>query len=193
MVASTHDGPERTRRIDAQRNQARIFAAAKSCFADKGAAARMEDIARLAQMGVGSLYRSFGSRAGLAEAIFRDSLNELVVLANQLSAQKDPAASLKIWLRTYTTELYGKRLMLGDLLPLFDAQPQLVIDARAHAVAALAKVLTKAQAEGAVRGDVDAHALMQLVNGLAAPADGDPDRAHLLLDVVLDGLSLGHR
>lgn len=190
MKETASEGPARVRRIDARRNSARIFSAAKRCFAEQGSAARMEDIARLAGVGVGSLYRSFGSRAGLAEAIFREALGDLVAMANRSAEACDPGAALRTWLRTYIDEIHAKRLMLGDLTSLFDSDPQLLADARADAAAALATVLTRAQESGAVRTDVGAEALMQLVNGLTAPADGDPEQARMLLDIVLDGLAV---
>ena len=67
MQADASKGP-RERRVDARRNRERIFAAAKFCFEAQGAGAAMEDIARAAGVGIGSLYRAFGNRAGLAEA-----------------------------------------------------------------------------------------------------------------------------
>jgi AcrR family transcriptional regulator len=189
----TNNGSEieqREPRADARRNRARIFAAAKRCFAEQGAAARMEDIAKLAETGIGTLYRSFGNRAGLAEAIFREALDELVEIANAQSEEGNPRATLERWLTTYIDEIYAKRTMLGDLMPLFESEPDLLEGARANAVAALGAVLARAQEAGAVRADIDAGALMQLVNGLAAPAGSDPKQARLLLEVVLDGLAV---
>ena len=95
------DSSSKLRRIDARRNRARIFTAAKKLFAEQSGSARMEDIARLAGVGVGSLYRSFGNRAGLAEAIFRDILDDLVEMANRLGLDRDPCSALRIWLQTY--------------------------------------------------------------------------------------------
>jgi AcrR family transcriptional regulator len=72
MTMTVSQPSSRPKRADAIRNRERIFAAAKHCFAERGAATTMEDIARRAEVGVGSLYRAFGNRAGLAEAIFCD-------------------------------------------------------------------------------------------------------------------------
>ena len=186
------DRPKRGRRIDALRNEERIFAAAKRAFAATGASTKMEDIARAAGVGVGSLYRSFGNRAGLAEAIFREAVTELAQLADERGAEADAATALKIWLRTYVDELQAKRTMLGDLMPLFESNPEMLTSARADAVKALERVLLRAQAAGEARADVDADALMQLVNGLA-PADGDRERAQLLLNIVIDGLAVPNK
>ncbi len=192
MKDTASPGSARVRRSDARRNWDRVFAAAKKCFAEQGPSVRMEDIARLAGVGVGTLYRSFGNRAGLAEAIFREALDDLVDMANRSTNERDPGMALRTWLQTYIDEIYAKRLMLSDLTPLFDSEPQLLADARANAVTALATVLVSAQEASVARADIDAGALMQLVNGVVAPADGDPKRARLLLEVVLDGLA-AHR
>lgn len=183
--ATAHRKP----RADAERNRQRIFAAAKRCFAERGATTRMEDIAALAETGIGTLYRSFGNRAGLAEAIFREALDELVEIADRQSGEEDPRIALGRWLRVYVDGIYAKRTMLDDLLPLFESDPELLERARAKAVAALGSVLTRAQAADMVRTDIDADSLLQLVNGLTAPAGGDPARARHLLGIILDGLA----
>lgn len=184
------DSSSKLRRIDARRNRARIFTAAKKLFAEQSGSARMEDIARLAGVGVGSLYRSFGNCAGLAEAIFRDILDDLVEMANRLGLDRDPCSALRIWLQTYIDGLHAKRSMLGDLAPLFESDPKLLASARAKAASALATVLVRAQEAGAVRSDIDADALAQLINGLAGNSDSDhPQRAELLLEIILDGLA----
>ncbi|WP_170153429.1 TetR/AcrR family transcriptional regulator [Roseiarcus fermentans] len=184
------DNWSKIRRIDARRNRARIFTAAKKLFSEQSGSTRMEDIARLAGVGVGSLYRSFGNRAGLAEAIFRDILDELVEMANRLGLDRDPCSALRIWLQTYIDGLHAKRSMLGDLAPLFESDPKLLASARTKAASALATVLVRAQEAGAVRSDIDAEALTQLINGLAGSSNSaEPQRADLLLEVILDGLA----
>ncbi|WP_095011635.1 TetR/AcrR family transcriptional regulator [Tsuneonella mangrovi] len=178
------------KRADARRNRDRIFAAAKECFAAAGPAVRMEDIARAADTGIGTLYRSFGNRAGLAEAIFRDALERLVEAANQSGmADSDPEASLQSWIAIYVSEMQAKRTMLADLTPLFEADPSILPDARASAAAALGKLLDCAQAAGKVRPDIDGESLMLLVNGIAVGPASGTDATRRLLQVVFDGLS----
>ena len=175
-------------RADARRNRERIFAAAKACFEANGAAAGMPEIARAAGVGVGSLYRAFGSRAGLAEAIYRDALEVLVEEAARSSVDPDSWQALVAWLHAYVTELHAKRTMLSELYPLFERDPALLTESRLRAVAALDVVLRRAQGDGRVRTDLSAADLMQLVNGAAGLIGDDLSRARRLLKVVIDGL-----
>ncbi len=182
-AASGHGG-----RADARRNRQRIFIAAKACFAEQGGGASMEDIARRAGVGVGTLYRAFASRAGLAETIYRETLDELVAAAEQFANGLDPWTALTKWLTAYVTEMSAKRSMLSDLQPLFDKDPALLAEARAKAVGALQTVLSRAQHAGVARQDVLAFDLIPLLNGAVPSPASNPVHAYALLDIILVGL-----
>ena len=180
-------GP-RGQRADARRNRERIFAAAKACFEAHGAAAGMPEIARAAGVGVGSLYRAFGSRGGLAEAIYREALDDLVEAAARSAVCPDAWEGMVGWLQAYVTELHAKRTMFSELQPLFDRDPALVTESRLRAVEAVDVVLRRAQETGAARQDIGAADLLQVVNGAAGAVADDLARAQRLLQVVIDGL-----
>ncbi len=187
-MAETGRTGVRGQRADARRNRERIFAAAKACFEAHGAAAGMPEIARAAGVGVGSLYRAFGSRGGLAEAIYREALDELVEAAARSAVYPDAWEGMVAWLQAYVTELHAKRTMFSELQPLFDRDPALVTESRMRAIKAVDVVLRRAQEAGAARRDIGAADLMQLVNGAAGVVAEDRARAQCLLQVVIDGL-----
>lgn len=187
IAAVTHRAP----RADAQRNRDLIFAAAKICFAEPGAGSGMEDIARRAGVGVGTLYRAFGSRLGLAEALYQEMLEELAGAATRLVKDGDPYEALATWLRAYVGQLQSKRAMLGELQPMLDRNPGMVEDARKRAAEALALVLEPAQKRHQVRADLLPADLMQLVSGMMGSGLAEPGRAELLLGIILDGIRIG--
>ena len=175
-------------RADAKRNRRRIFEAAKACFAESGAGASMEDIARRAEVGVGTLYRAFGNRSGLAEAVFHDMVEELVHAASQLAASKDPCLALNMWAREYGRQMASKRAMIGELQPLFETDPALLHNSRLRAAEALEAVLSAARDAGCVRKDVLATDLIVLLNSAASPGPADPERDDRLIGIILDGI-----
>ena len=178
----------RAERADARRNRARVFAAAQACFAERGAEASMEDIAHRAGVGIGTLYRAFGRRAQLAEAVFCDLADALAEEATRLARADDPWEALAAWLAAYTGLLRSKRAMWGALRPLFQHHPALLLESRQRAVAVVDALLRPLQTAGVVRPDLHAADLLQLVNGAAGSAAADPERAEVLLSIVLDGI-----
>ena len=186
--SATRLDSRRELRADARRNRELIFAAARRCFSDKATSTSMEEIAQQAGVGVGSLYRAFGNKSGLAEAIFRDAMDQLVTQADQLATSDDPFRALHEWLAGYVRQILAKRTMLSELQPLFDKDPELVESSRAAVVSALRVVLRPAQQAKAVRDDITEVELMALVNGSLLPGMTDPGRALQLLGVILDGM-----
>jgi hypothetical protein len=115
-----NDSSKPKKRADARRNQGRIFAAAKTCFADESKSYGMEDKARRA--GVAS---AFGNRSGLVEAVYCDMLDELAKAAANLSEDPRPWHALRAWLEAYVDQLIAKRSIIRELQPLFDQNAHL--------------------------------------------------------------------
>ena len=175
-------------RADAKRNRQRVFDAAKVCFATNGAGANMEDIARQAGVGVGTLYRAFGNRSGLAEAVFQDMIEELARAATELTSEENPCVALRMWAHEYGRQLASKRAMIGELQPLFEKNPTLLPESRVRAAEALEVVLVKARDAGCVRKDVLATDLILLLNSAASPGPADSERDERLIGIILDGI-----
>ena len=169
-------------RQDARRNLERIFTDAKESFAEQGSAVTMEGVAKRAGVGVGTLYRRFGSRAGLVEALYHDAVEQVAAEATALARHSDPWEALTRWCRAYVDLRETKRTMLAELTPLFEQRPEWHDDYRRRARVILGGFLTRAQTAGLARDDIDAGDLITLLNaGMAGPSDR-------LLDIVLAGI-----
>jgi AcrR family transcriptional regulator len=180
--------PPALKRSDARLNRERALEAARICFSDPARNAAMEDIAREAGVGVGTLYRAFGSRSALAEAVFADMLERLVRLAPQQPGQGDHWGAVAAWLRYYMQQMLSKRAMIAELQPLFTSNPQLLDDARKRAAQSFARVMAPAQEAGLLRDGLTAGDVMHLIDGIVARGGADQQRAAYLLDIVLTGI-----
>jgi AcrR family transcriptional regulator len=179
---------ERPMRADARRNRQRVFEVARELFATADCDPSMEQIARAAGVGVGTMYRNWPSRSALVEEIYRDDVAGLTARAAQHSDEQRPWDALVRWLRDYLAHAQAKRGMLTQLGAAFDARPELLTESRRQILAATAVVLEPAQRAGVVRADLTAADLIQLVRGIVLSAIVPPDRYEMLLDVVLDGI-----
>ena len=97
-VAESRLGGARKLRADAERNREQLIAAAKAAFAARGADAPLEDIARRAGLGIGTLYRHFPTREPLLAAVYRREVEQLAAAADRLLAERPPLAALEAWL-----------------------------------------------------------------------------------------------
>jgi AcrR family transcriptional regulator len=183
-------GP-RPMRADARRNYEQLLRVARDVFTAHGPDASLEEIARRAGVGVGTLYRHFPTRRDLYEAVIRDHAEALAVLADELRDSPSPGEALATWLRAelvHSAKFGG--LGAAVMNSLTDEETTLSEACRSmHASAAA--MLTRAQEAGVVRSDVDASSLLRLVNAIAVAnehvADGAAKADHLL-SIVLDGL-----
>ncbi len=178
-------------RADARRNRERLLTAARSAFAEQGADAPLEDIAKLAGVGIGTLYRHFPTRLALQEAVFRDQVEAVCESAAELRDSHEPGEALALWLRSLTGYIATKRGLSSALIKALGKDSELVSSCSAQMKVAGSGLLANAQQAGAVRQEVDIADLLRLVHAVVlateqAPADdGQRDR---LLSVVLDGL-----
>ena len=179
----------RPQRADAQRNRARILEAAESVFAAEGIEVPVDTIAVKAGVGVGTLYRHFPTKEKLCEAILLDRLAALTLDAQALADASDPAAAFFGYLEHIVEEGAAKRDLMVAVMGAgleFEVTSAEIKDGLREAVAAL---LVRAQAVGAVRPDVTADMVVSLVGATcqaAAHAAGTP--AGDLLAIVCDGL-----
>ena len=181
------DGDGRPLRADARRNYERLVAAAKQVFAEHGAGAPMEAIAKEAGVGVGTLYRHFPKRIDVVEAVYRTEVDELVRAAEGATAL-DPWSGLVSWLESFVRYAEGKRILLSELREAFEKNPQLKVASRERIDGAIDSVLRRAQAAGVARADVDGSDVMQLVGPMCTSGTLTPGQTERLLAMILDGL-----
>ncbi len=178
-------------RADARRNRERLLVAARSAFAEHGADAPLDEIARRAGVGIGTLYRHFPTRLALQEAVFRDQVGAVCAGASELRDSRPPGEALAIWLRSLIGYIATKRGLSSALMSALGKDSELVSSCSAQMKVAGKELLVSAQQVGAVRPEVDIADLLRLVHAIVlateqAPRDdGQRDR---LLSVVLDGL-----
>jgi AcrR family transcriptional regulator len=183
---------DRPLRADARDNRAKILAAAQSAFESVGPEANLRDIARRAGVAQGTVHRHFPTKQALFSAIITERLRELAVLARQLRAGQTPGEAFIAFL-TATVEHSRHNRSLSAVFEEAGGDEDMEAAGR-EMNAELALLLDQAQAEGAIRGDIDLadiHAIAAAILALDAhPAADDADRAKRVA-VVFDGLRSG--
>jgi AcrR family transcriptional regulator len=174
-------------RADARRNRERLIQVARQVLTARGSEASMEEIAKSADVGVGTLYRHFPRRIDLVEAVYRDDVDGLVCLAEQ-QAEADPWEALTTWLVGFVRYAQSKRTFLTELHEAFEKNPDLALSLREKIGSAAGAVLARAQAAGVARDDIDQRDLMQLVGGMCMSRGATLEQNERLLALVLDGL-----
>jgi AcrR family transcriptional regulator len=186
------DAPaERPLRADAVRNRTRLLEVARGAFEEHGADVSLEEIARTAGVGIGTLYRHFPTRDALLAAVFRDRINGLAQFGDELLEAPDAFDALVRWLRAHLVNASACHGLGGAVvIELLDGDEDALLLC-SHMRLVGAQLLERAQAQGAVRADTDVDDLVRLVNALvSATADAD-DRAALtdrLFALMVDGL-----
>jgi len=175
-------------RADARRSHERLLAAATAAFAEKGADAPLEDIARRAGVGIGTLYRHFPTRLDLQEAVFRTQVSVVCARGEELATFPSPGEAFAGWLRVLATYLVTKRGLASALIAARGRDSD-VISACSRTIRETAgRLLDRAQQAGAVRADLTATDVMMLVHGVVVATERTPDQADRLLSLTLDGL-----
>ena len=187
MTAPTHDKPLRK---DAQRNREKLLAAAVELFAERGTEGSLEEVAKRAGVGIGTLYRHFPTRDALVEAAYRNEVAQLRAAADELLAELPPDRALEAWMRRFVDYGSAKRGMRDALHSIAGAGSDLFAETRGSVTEAVA-VLLKAGAEaGSLRSDVEAEDVLRAMGAIWMVAEGDDfaDQAMRILRLVLDGL-----
>jgi AcrR family transcriptional regulator len=185
------DGAIRPLRADAQRNVERLIAAARDAFAIHGPEASLDDIARRAGVGSGTLYRHFPTRVSLMEAVYRESVRSFCADGDRLLATESAADALIDWLRGFVGYVAQKRGLAAALTG--DQARSSGIFAEAHEMIAATgtALLERAKAAGAVRKDVSLMDLMRLVGAIAQAGETSSEGAALsdrLLLLAMEGV-----
>jgi AcrR family transcriptional regulator len=178
-------------RADARRNRARVLEAARVAFAAEGASVPLDEIARRAGVGAGTVYRHFPTKETLFEAVVHDRLRQLTADGRALSADADPGEALFRFIERLVTEAALKR----DLIDALNGAGADITAALAGVVGELraetGRLLARAQQAGAVRDDIDISDLMALLSGMiqaTQPRPGPNVEPRRAIAVLCDGL-----
>jgi AcrR family transcriptional regulator len=178
-------------RADARRNRELLLAAALAVFTESGADdTSLEEVARRAGVGIGTLYRHFPGRNALLEAVYRDQVDALSRQASELLTADSPGDALKTWLRAMV-EFGTTKHTLGAALAADSGKDAPVFSAcRDLLTSAADALLARAQQAGVVRAGVTPTDLIRLSYGVAMAAEHAADpagQADRLLSLMLDG------
>jgi len=177
----------RPKRADALRNYEKLVAAAREAFAEGGASTSLEEIARRAKVGIGTLYRHFPTRQSLLEAVYVDEVEALCQSAADL-AELPPWEALIAWLHRFVGYMATKQALAGELMNYFDRDAVVFQSCRRVLFAAGEPLLARAQEAGVVRDDASLTEIIQMVGGIAKIQAAEPKQVDHILELALDGL-----
>jgi AcrR family transcriptional regulator len=185
--ASTQTLLSRPQRADARRNYEKILAAAREAFAEGGESTALEEIARRADVGIGTLYRHFPTRQALVEAVYLEEVGEVCRSAAELD-DHDPWEALNRWFERFIPYIATKQALAHELQNYLDPDSPIFRDCRAQLFAAGEPLLKRAQDAGVVRPDVSTAQVIHMVIGIAKTPAGEPGEIEHLVRIALDGL-----
>jgi len=179
---------ERPMRADARRNYERIVATAKDLFAH-GADVPLDDIAKKACVGAGTLYRHFPTREKLIEAVYRDEISLLADRAFVLHDELPPWEALEAWLVEQVTWVVERHKLATILKESIDSGSETFQYCQARLREATGVLVDAAQDAGLIRADVDGVDVLRLGHGAGmAVKNCTPEEGKRVLSVILDGL-----
>ncbi len=182
---------QRNRRSDAQRNRERILEVAKGAFTRYGADASLDEIAKTAGVGPGTLYRHFPTRDALIEAVYRSEVEKLAEAARGFAAAMSPVEALRAWLLLFVDYVAAKHIIAPALNSVAGGPTRLYEGSRSLIQRAIDELVKSAKKSGAVRRDVDASDLLRAVIGVSYVGSGADwqQSARKLVDILIAGSS----
>lgn len=182
-------------RADSARNRQLLIDTAKAAFADVGINVSLEEIARRAQVGIGTLYRHFPSREAVVEAVYRHEVEQLAEAVPQLLESLPPGEALHKWMHLFIDYIATKRVIAPSLGAAAGATSALRANSAELIMRAVTTLVTRAAESGAVRKDIAPSDLLRAMIGVSY---GNPDEAwessaRRLIDLLMDGLRLKGR
>jgi len=176
-------------RADARRNREKLLAAATEVFAEAGTDASLEEVAKRAGVGIGTLYRHFPTRAALVEAAYRNEVERLCGAAVKLLGALSADLALAEWMDRFVAYSTAKRGMKDALQSVVASGSDLFADTRRQIVQAIATLLEAGAADGTIRADVDAEDVLRAMGAVWLVTD--EEQARRLLRLLMDGLRHG--
>jgi AcrR family transcriptional regulator len=176
-------------RSDAQRNRERILEVAKRAFTRHGAATSLDDIAKQAGVGAGTLYRHFPTRDALIEAVYRSEVEKLAAAANGFAAAMTPVEALRTWLLLFVDYIAAKHIIAPALNSVAGGPSRLYEGSRSLVQGAIEELVKRAKKSGDVRRDIDASDLLRAVIGVSYVGSGGDwqQSARRLVDILIAG------
>jgi len=174
-------------RADARRNYDKVLAAAREAFAETGTGTSLEEIARRAGVGIGTLYRHFPNRQQLLEAVYVDEVEAIARSSSEL-LELPPWEALVGWVDRLRSYMVTKQALAQELLEYMDRDAKLFSVCRNALHGSGRPIVERAQAAHVVRDDVSVEEIVQMVLGITKIPTSDPGQFDRFMQIALDGL-----
>jgi AcrR family transcriptional regulator len=189
MATKRSQSARRKPRTDAQRNRERILEVAKQAFTRSGANASLDDIAKEAGVGAGTLYRHFPTRDELIEAVYRTEVEKLAAAERKFTEAMSPIEALRAWMLLFVDYIATKQIIAHALNTLVGCPSKLYEGSRSQIEVAINALVNRAIKSGDIRSDLDPLDLLRALVGVSNVASG-PDwqqSAKRLVDILILG------
>jgi len=176
-------------RSDARQNRDRILEVAKAAFTRSGADTSLDDIAKQADVGPGTLYRHFPTRDALIEAVYHTEVEKLAVAQRELSANLPPIEALRAWMMLFVDYIATKQIIASALNSVVGGPSRLYDSSRVQVSGAINALVKTAMKSGDIRKDLEPFDLLRALIGVSNVATG-PDwqeSARRLVDILING------
>jgi len=176
-------------RSDARQNRDRILEVAKAAFTRSGADASLDDVAKQADVGPGTLYRHFSTRDALIEAVYRTEVQKLAAAQRELSANLSPIEALRAWMMLFVDYIATKQIIAPALNSVVGGPSRLYDSSRVQVTGAIEALVKTAVESGDIRKDLEPFDLLRALIGVSNVATG-PDwqqSARRLVDILITG------
>lgn len=189
MARKNSEPHERKPRTDAQRNRVRILGVAKEAFTRYGTNASLDDIAKEAGVGAGTLYRHFPSRDALIEAVYRTEVEKLAAAQREFAESMPPIEALRSWMLLFVDYIAAKHIIAPALNTMVGGAAKLYEGSRTQIQEAIDALVKRAVKSGDIRKDLDPFDLLRALIGVSNVAS-TPDwqqSARRLVDILISG------
>jgi AcrR family transcriptional regulator len=189
MPRKPHKRSERKPRTDARRNRERVLEVAKAAFTRSGADASLDDIAKQAGVGPGTLYRHFPTRDALIEAVYHTEVKKLAAAQRELSANLPPIEALRAWMMLFVDYIATKQIIASALNSVVGGPSRLYDSSRVQVTGAIDALVKTAVKSGDIRKDLEPFDLVRALIGVSNVASS-PDwqqSAKRLVDILITG------
>jgi len=176
-------------RTDAQQNRERILEAAKEAFTRSGASTSLDDVARQAGVGAGTLYRHFPTRDALLEAVYRTEVEKLAAAERKFAQTMPPIEALRAWMLLFVDYIAAKHIIAPALNTVVGGPSKLYEASRGQLSGAIEALVKRAIKSGEIRRDLDPFDLLRALIGVSNVASS-PDwqqSAKRLVDILITG------
>ncbi len=179
---------KRELRADAERNRQHLLESAKSAFAEHGPDTSLEEIARQAGLGIGTLYRHFPNRDALLADVYRHALKQLADAAPVLAAKEPPLEALRNWMRLFVDYVATKKIIAPALQRMAGGTSELYAGTLDQISQAMNLLVSRAVANGDIRLNIEPFDILRAVIAVADEKPGWQRTARQLIDIMLQGL-----